>query len=149
MTYVTHHKICQGITLHNWWGIWKSVEQQRAFKIVYKDYASFYEDLMSKAHVSTMLNRRLHGILCKVFKSLKGINLKCLNDLFEVKSTCYSLHNDFRLIQPKRRTTNSGLRAASYLSAKLWNDDWAPFVDTIDGNHCIFKSSLKIQMTWS
>ena len=97
----------------------------------------------TKARVSTMLNRRLHGILCEVFKSIKGSNSKCFNDLFEVKSTSYSLHNDNRLIQPKRRTANSGLWTVSYLGAKLWNDNLALFVDTIDGEICTFKSSLK------
>ena len=117
--------------------------QHRALKIIYKDHVSSYVDLMSKAHVSTMLHRRLHGILCEVFKCIKGINSKFLNDLFEVKSTSYSLRNDFRLIQPKRRTTNSGLRTVSYLGAKLWNDNLALFVDTIDGDFYTFKSSLK------
>ena len=118
--------------------------KHRALKLIYKDHVSSYDDLMSKAHVSTMLKRRLHGILCEVFKCIKGINSKCLNDLFEVKSTSYSLRNDFRLIQPKRRTTNSGLRTVSYLGAKLWNDNLALFVDTIDGDFYTFKSSLKI-----
>ena len=118
--------------------------QHRALKIIYKDHVSSYEDLTSKAHVSTMLGRRLHGILCEVFKCIKGINSKCLNDLFEVKSTSYSLRNDFRFIQPKRRTTNSGLRTVSYRGAKLWNDNLALFVDTIDGDFCTFKSSLNI-----
>ena len=35
-----------------------------------KSLENYYEDLMSKAHVSTMLNRQLKGI----FKSIKGIN---------------------------------------------------------------------------
>ena len=90
-----------------------------------------------------MFNRRLHGILCEVFKSIKGSNSKCFNDLFEVKSTSYSLHNDYRLIQPKRRTANLGLWMVSYLSAKLWNDNLALFIDTLDGEICTFKSSLK------
>ena len=63
--------------------------QQRALNIIYKGRVSSYDDLMSKAHVSTMLNGRLHGILCGVFKSIKGVNSKCLNNLFEVKSTSY------------------------------------------------------------
>ena len=50
--------------------------QQRALKIIYKDHVSSYDDLMSKAHVSTMLNRRLHVIPYEVFKCIKGINSK-------------------------------------------------------------------------
>ena len=43
----------------------------------------------------------------------------------------------FVLYNPK------GLRTVSYLGAKLWNDNLALFVDTIDGDCCSFKSSLK------
>ena len=117
--------------------------QHRALKILYKDYVSSYEDLMLKANVPTMLNKRLQGILCEVFKSIKGINSKCLNDLFEVKSTSYSLRNDVRVVQPKRRTTNFGLRTVSYLGAKLWNDNLALLADTLDEDLFMFKSFLK------
>ena len=117
--------------------------QHRALKVIYTDYVSSYEDLMSKANVPTMLNKRLHGILCEVFKSIKGINSKCLNDLFEVKSTSYSLRNDVRVVQPKRRTTNFCLRTVSYLGAKLWNDNLALLADTLDEDLSMFKSFLK------
>ena len=33
--------------------------QHRALKIIYKDYVSSYEDLVLKANVPTMLNKRL------------------------------------------------------------------------------------------
>ena len=59
--------------------------QHKAPQIKYKDYVSSDEDLMFKANVPTMPNKRLNGILWEVFKSIKGINLKCLNDLFVVK----------------------------------------------------------------
>ena len=117
--------------------------QHRALKIIYKDYVSSYGDLMLKANTPTMLNKRLQGILCEVFKSIKGINSKCLNDLFEVKSTSYSLRNDVRVVQPKRRTTNFGLRTVSYLGAKLWNDNLALLADTLDEDLFMFKSFLK------
>ena len=90
-----------------------------------KNQVSFYEDLMSKAHISTVLNRRLHGILCEVFRSFRRIYSKCLNDLFGVKSASYSLLNDIHVMQPKRGTTNSGLRTVSYPGATLWNDNLA------------------------
>ena len=117
--------------------------QHRALKIIYKDYVSSYEDLMLKGNVPAMLNKRLQGILREVFKSIKGINSKCLNDLFEVKSTSYSLRNDVRVVQPKRRTTNFGLRTMSYLGAKLWNDNLALLADALDEDRFMFKSFLK------
>ena len=65
---------------------------------------------------------RLHFILLEVFKCLKKINPKCMNNLFEVKQHDHCLRDGTRLLQPKVRTTTHGLRTISYLGAKLWND---------------------------
>ena len=117
--------------------------QQRALKIIYKDHEASYEDLLLKAHIPTMLNRRLRGLLCEVLKSIKGIYSICLNDLIGVKPRSFSLRKYCRLLQPKSKTTNSGLRTVSCLGAKLWNDNLALFVDTLDEDLFAFKSSLK------
>ena len=58
---------------------------------------------MSKVNVSTVLNKPLHGILLEVVKSIKRINSKYRNDFFVVKSTYYSLRNDFRLEKSKSK----------------------------------------------
>ena len=50
----------------------------------------------------------------QIHQSVKEINSKCINDLFVLKSTSYSLCNDVRVVQPKRRTTNFGLKTVSY-----------------------------------
>ena len=82
-------------------------------------HVSSYDDLMSKAHVSTMLNRRLRGILCEVFKCVKGINSNCLND-FEVKATTYSLRNDFRRI-PQIQVSGQCLTSVPSCGMTTWH----------------------------
>ena len=70
-----------------------------------------------------MIGKRLRSMLLHVFKSLKGINAKCLNDIFSVKQINYSMRQAVKLVQPRRKTTTVGLKTISYLGAKLWNDN--------------------------
>ena len=62
-------------------------------------------------------------MLLHVFKSLKGMNAKCLNDMFSVKQINYSMCQAVKLEQPRRKTTSVALKTVSYLGAKLWNDN--------------------------
>ena len=88
--------------------------QERALRIIYRNYDSLYPELLDK---------RLRSMLLHVFKSLKGMNAKCLNDMFSVKQNEYSMRQAVKLVQPRRKTTTSGLKTVSYLGAKLWNDN--------------------------
>ena len=96
--------------------------QERALKIIYKDYDSTYSELICKANSKTLLISRLHLILCEAFKSINKINPPCLHNLFEVKKFDYSFRNRVHLCQPKKLTTTYGLRSIAYVGAKLWND---------------------------
>ena len=70
-----------------------------------------------------MLDKRLRSMLLHVFKSLKGMNAKCLNDMYSVKQLNYSMRQSVKLVQRQRKTTTAGLKTVSYLGAKLWNDN--------------------------
>ena len=95
--------------------------------MIYKDYESSYEDLMSAAKVPTLLTRRLRVILLEVFKSINMLNSDCLNDMFKIKDGNYSFRNTRRLVQPKKKPTTFGLRSMAYLGAKLRNDNVCNF----------------------
>ena len=97
--------------------------QERALRIVYKDYRSQYTDLLCQAKTTTILIKRLRQMLYEAFKSLKKQNSKCLHDLYTVKEFEYSLRRNVKVNQPLRRTVTFGTRSVSYLGAKLWNDN--------------------------
>ena len=103
--------------------------QERALRIIYRDYESSYEDLLSPAEAPTMLKRRLRVILLEVFKSINMLNSDCLNGMFKIKDGNYFFHNKRKLLQPKKKTTIFGLRSIAYLGAKLWNDNVCNFGD--------------------
>ena len=96
--------------------------QERALKIIYKDYESTYNELITKSNSCTLLVSRLRILLCEVFKSIKKINTACLNDLFEIKVSDYSFRDELKLYQPLKKNTTYGLRSLTYTGAKLWND---------------------------
>ena len=97
--------------------------QERALRIIYRNYDSLYPELLRDAGAYTMLDKRLRSMLLHVFKSLKGMNAKCLNDMYSAKQLNYSMRRCVKLVQPQRKTTTAGLKTVSYLGAKLWNDN--------------------------
>ena len=70
-----------------------------------------------------LLDKRLRSMLLHVFKALKGMNAKCLNDMYSAKQLNYSMRRCVKLVQPQRKTTTAGLKTVSYLRAQLWNDN--------------------------
>ena len=117
--------------------------QERALRLIYKDYDSSYVDLLSAADIPTMLTRRLRGFLLEVFKSTRSLNSECLNDMFRVKHVNYSFRNKRIIVQPKRRNTTYGLRSISYLGAKLWNDNVSSFNEVCEIEYFAFKKIVE------
>ena len=93
--------------------------QERVLRIIYRNYDSLYPELLRDAGSYTMLDKRLRSMLLHFFKSLKGMNAKCLNDMYSVKQLNYSMRQSVKLVQPQRITTTAGLKTVSYLEAKL------------------------------
>ena len=117
--------------------------QERALRIVYDDYVPPYSVLLKKSGTTTVLTTRLRSMLTEVYKIFYNLNAPCLDNLFQISKTPYSLRDPLKLIQPKRNTTNFGIRTLSYIGPKLWNNlplhmklHTEPDIET-------FKSSLK------
>ena len=51
--------------------------QERALRIIYRNYDSLYSELLKDAGAYTMLDKRLRSMLLHVLKPLKGMNTKC------------------------------------------------------------------------
>ena len=48
---------------------------------------------------------------------------RCLNYMYSVKQSNYSMRQSVKLVQSQRKTTTAGLKTVSYFGAKLWNDN--------------------------
>ena len=117
--------------------------QERALRIVCDDRLSEYSDLIVKVDTSTMLQSRLKCILLEVFKSMKKSNPAYIQRMFSLKENNYFLRDPSLLTQPRRNTTNYGLRTFSYLGSKLWNDLPAELKVLSDTDIMEFNSRLK------
>ena len=91
--------------------------------MIYRNYDNLYPELLRDAGAYTMFVKRLRSMLLHDFKSLKGMNAKCLNYMYSGKQLNYSMHQSVKLVQPQRKTTTVGVKTVLYLGAKLWNDN--------------------------
>ena len=96
--------------------------QERALRIVFKDYSSSYEELLCENGIESMLMKRLRTLILEAFKSMTGVNSNCLNEMFQRKEHSFKFRSHVKLEQRKCDTTTYGLRSISYLGAKVWND---------------------------
>ena len=119
--------------------------QERALRILYQDTLCSYQELIQRADTTTVILSRLRTMALEVFKCTKSLNPPCLNSLFEIKSTGYSLRNSVKLDQPLRRKTTHGLCSFSYLGSNIWNDLANSHNDICDVTVYDFKRFLK---TW-
>ena len=119
--------------------------QSRALRIIFNDYDSDYDELISQSRTDKLLVSRLKKILIEVFKTLKKSNPPYLHSLYTLKETPYDLRNEMSVIQPKRNTITYGIRSLAYIGAKLWNDMKFDFDNFEEMELCTFKQML---MNW-
>ena len=81
--------------------------------------------------------------LVEVFKIVNNQNPSCLDGIFQINQSSYSLRDPLRLHQPKCNSTNYGLRTFSYTGAKLWNDFPSHIKHDNDDDLKLFKAKLK------
>ena len=92
-------------------------ENTRCLRIIYKHCESPIERLLEMSSTTSLRLR-----LFEVYKSINQLNPKCLNCLFEEKSTSYSLRYPAKVLQPKKRTTMYSLISISYTVKPVYND---------------------------
>ena len=72
--------------------------QERALRTVLQDKTSSYEELLVKANLHTLNNKRLQDIAILVYKVKNDLAPKPLQCLFKRQTTGYNLRNsDFKL----------------------------------------------------
>ncbi len=80
-------------------------------RMVYEDYASPFEDLLVKCHMSTQECQRSRIIATEVYKAVNGMTPNYIQELFEVNKIPYNLKDPTRTIIPKSNSTTYGLES--------------------------------------
>ena len=114
--------------------------QEKALRLVYTDHVSSYSDLLIKAGMLSLSMQRLRFLAIEVYKCIKDINPKYLNDLFTKKTLFYDFRDTEILVQPDFNTVKFGYRSFSYYGAKLWNS--LPICLKQAENLMIFKTNM-------
>lgn len=122
--------------------------QERALRFLLNDKTSSYGDLLKKCSSTTLHLKRLKSICTEVFKSLKGLNPKFMNDMFEEKEIPYNLRDQHLLVQPKFKKITYGKNTFKYFGSHLWNllpndlkgctslDSFKDMISTWEGPNC-------------
>ena len=88
--------------------------QERALRAVYKTRSASYQELLDRAKLPTLYNRRLQDIATVMFKVKHSLVPVNISDLFNLKKTQYNLRNsDFEL--PRFETVRFGRNSIRYM----------------------------------
>ena len=93
--------------------------QERALRIMFADYNSFYMELLGRAGTLTPLIQRLRLIELIVFKSLHGLNPPCVNDMLTTKQVPYKMRDSSLLENEiKKELQPQGIIAVKRISIR-------------------------------
>ena len=94
--------------------------QERTLRVIYNYRTDTYEDLLRRAKLPSLYNRRLQEIVILMYKVRNGLAPDHIGELFNFKNKVYSLRNaDFDV--PRYSTVRYGKHSIRYLSPYLWS----------------------------
>ena len=89
-------------------------------RAVFNDKVAGYEELLRKADLPNLQNRRLQDIAILVYKAKHNLCPQYISDLFTSKNTRINLRNaDINI--PRFNTVNYGKHSLRYLGARIWS----------------------------
>lgn len=94
--------------------------QERGLRAVFRDSKSTYEQLVKKANLKSLYERRLQDIACLMFKVRHNLCPLTVKNLYSLKSSTYNLRGaDFHI--PRFNTVTYGKHSLRYIGTLLWN----------------------------
>ena len=97
-----------------------SCTQERGLRAVFRDSKSTYEQLLKKANLKYLHERRLQDNACLMFKVRHNLCPPTVKNLFSLKSSTYNLRGaDFHI--PRFNTVTYGKHSLRYIGPLLWN----------------------------
>ena len=94
--------------------------QERALRVIYKSHTATYEELLRRADIPSLYNRRLQDITVLMYKVKHGLAPDCVSELFVRKGSTHTLRNsDFVL--SRFETIRYGKHSVRYLGPFLWS----------------------------
>ena len=93
--------------------------QERGLTAVFKDNNSGYEQLLEKADLLTLLNRRLQDLCILMYKVKHKLCPAYINNIFKEPNSNYNLRQA-EISIPRYETVTYGKHSIRYLGPRLW-----------------------------
>ena len=112
---------------------------ERCLRVVYRDFNSSFEQLLSKDNSFTIHERNIQNLAIELFKVKMGLAPKFMNEIFIVKeSSRYPSKQIF--VTHNVRTVTYGINTLSHMGPKIW----LLIPDEIKAScTCIFKRKIR------
>ena len=106
---------------------------RRALQILYKDYASSFETLLTRNGSNSTHYNNLQKLMIEIFKSMNGLNPPIVREFHERKHATYNLRMQNLRKLPPSKTMNFDLDSITFRGSFLWNtlDDSTKRVKTL------------------
>ena len=116
--------------------------QERALRIVYRDYKSSFKELLQKDKSITIHQKNLQYLAIEIYKVKMGISPKIMNEIFRFsKNYVCSLRSGIQLKKSSINTVQFGSESTVYLRSKIW--ELIPENIKSSESVGIFKSKIK------
>ena len=92
----------------------------RALRLVYNDYTSSFEDLLSKDKSLSFHHRNIHQVAIEVYKSINGLSPPFMSEIFNHHETREKRSGD-TLVRPNVNKVNKGDRSLNSFGPIVWN----------------------------
>ena len=95
--------------------------QERALRVVYKDYDSSFDELLEKENSYKTHDRNLQKLVAEIFQVKMSLGPEIMKESFEIVELPHALRNELKLKSRKIHSVSYGIETASFVGARVWN----------------------------
>ena len=96
--------------------------QERALRIIHKDYNSSFSELLEVTNKTTIHIRNLKFLVTEIYKFLNGLSPPIMNEVFQINECPYNLRNLRTLASKHKSTVRYGLDTFPFKGPQIWQD---------------------------
>ena len=94
---------------------------ERAIRLAYKDYTSFFDELLFKDNSFRIHQRNLQNLEIEIFKVKLGIAPDIMKKAFPIIENPYDLRNETKFKSRNVNTVRHGIETASFVAPRIWS----------------------------
>ena len=115
--------------------------QERALRIVYKDYVSTFAQLLEKDSSVSIHIRNLQILATEIFKARNNLSPPIVQNIFRTTEPAYSLRRDTIFESRRIQTQRYGIESLTNLGPKIWSQ--VPNEIKESASLAVFKNKIK------